>query len=58
MHRTLFGVIVVALLGFGLTAGAQASDTAVASVASQAAATEVELRDLIKTLNRTARAKS
>ena len=58
MHRTLFGVIVVALLGFGVADGAQAYDTAVASVASQAAATEVELRDLIKTLNRTARAKS
>ena len=58
MHRTLFGLIIVSLLGFGLTAGAQApmnapnpgQTKAAAPSATQAASNEAELRDLIKTL--------
>jgi small conductance mechanosensitive channel len=50
MHRTLFGLIVVFLLGFGISAGAQTPSTAPDQPTSQAAKTEAELRDLVKTL--------
>ena len=58
MHRTLFGLIVVLLLGIGAAAGAQvpgkapntAQMKAVAKVTAQANSNEAVLRDLIKTL--------
>ena len=50
MHRTLFGLIIFFLLGFGITADAQTPSTASDQTKVQTAATEAELRDLIKTL--------
>ncbi len=49
MHRTLFGLVMVFMLGFGSAAGAQAPTNATAQFAAPAA-TEAELSDLIKTL--------